>query len=291
METLGVKMLAQDLPKGHQLLSEITDRVKAVREHVAKIRAHALTGGHKPEAGISLLELKFQLLLSYLVNIVQVVMMKLNGQSINCTPPLHRIVEIRTVLEKIRPLDQKLKYQMEKLVRTATTGMASASDPLRFKPNPSNLVSKVDESESSDEERPTSNPKLYMPPKVVSTPYDENPGRREKKNRNQTALIEELKEEVLDMPSEVKTSMVVGGLQKRRELAREKDLERFEENNMMRLSRKRKSHDTGRSNRQELDDLAEFSELKSITQDFGEYPPKKKSKSKRTSKKKKRSFR
>ncbi len=36
---------------------------------------------------------------------------------------------------------------------------------------------------------------------------------------------------------------------------------------MMRLSRKRKSHDTGRSNRQELDDLAEFSELKSITQD------------------------
>ncbi len=58
-------MLAQDLPKGHQLLSEITDRVKPVREHVAKIRAHALTGGHKPEAGISLLELKFQLLLRY----------------------------------------------------------------------------------------------------------------------------------------------------------------------------------------------------------------------------------
>ncbi len=110
-------------------------------------------------------------------------------------------------------------------------------------------MSKVEESESSDEERPSSNPKLYMPPKVVSTPYDENPGKREKKNRKQTALIEELKEEILDMPSEVKvcglnhmpllrssgstryiqslqTSMVVGGLQKRRELAREKDLER-----------------------------------------------------------------
>ena len=81
---------------------------------------------------------------------------------------------------------------------------ASASDPLRFKPNPSNLVSKVEESESSDEERRSSNPKLYMPPKVVSTPYDENPGKREKKNRKQTALIEELKEEILDMPSEVK---------------------------------------------------------------------------------------
>ncbi len=34
---------------------------------------------------------------SYLVNVVQVVMIKLDGQSINGTPPLHRIVEIRTV--------------------------------------------------------------------------------------------------------------------------------------------------------------------------------------------------
>ncbi len=58
-------MLAHDRPKGHQLLSDITDRVKGVREHVAKIRAHALTGSHRPEAGISLLELKFQLLLRY----------------------------------------------------------------------------------------------------------------------------------------------------------------------------------------------------------------------------------
>ncbi len=68
-------------------------------------------------------------------------MMKLNGFSIKSTLPLHRIVEIRTVntiiirsaynvsfvtpqvLEKIRPLDQKLKYQIDKLVRTAATGM------------------------------------------------------------------------------------------------------------------------------------------------------------------------
>jgi len=42
---------------------------------------------------------------------------------------------------------------------------------------------------------------------------------------------------------------------------------RFEESNMMRLSRKRKSHDAGRSNRQEMDDITDFSEFKSITLD------------------------
>jgi U3 small nucleolar ribonucleoprotein protein LCP5 len=48
------------------------------------------------------------------------------------------------VLEKLRPLEQKLKYQIDKLVRLAASGDAGGSNnPLRFKPNPDNLVSKV----------------------------------------------------------------------------------------------------------------------------------------------------
>ena len=42
---------------------------------------------------------------------------------------------------------------------------------------------------------------------------------------------------------------------------------RFEENHMMRMMRKRKSQDTGRSNRQEIDDLTDFSEFRTITRD------------------------
>ena len=80
----------------------------------------------------------------------------------------HRVLALQ-VLEKVRPLDQKLRYQIDKLIRTATTGLAGTyhlciigmceglrhwsgvlcrciggvNDPLCFKPNPSNLVSKV----------------------------------------------------------------------------------------------------------------------------------------------------
>ena len=49
-----------------------------------------------------------------------------------------QLVEARTVLEKIRPIDQKLKYQVEKLVKTGMEGKVE-SDPLRFKANPDNL--------------------------------------------------------------------------------------------------------------------------------------------------------
>ncbi len=84
---------------------------------------------------------------------------------------------------------------------------ASSSDPLRFKPNPSNLVSKVEVDSSSDQdEKPSLDPKLYVPPRVVSAPYNENPGQKGRKRR-QSALIAELKEEVLDMPSEVKVNV------------------------------------------------------------------------------------
>lgn len=48
------------------------------------------------------------------------------------------------VLERIRPIDQKLRYQIDKLIKAANTGQAiGRNDPLQFKPNPDALVSKV----------------------------------------------------------------------------------------------------------------------------------------------------
>lgn len=54
-----------------------------------------------------------------------------------------RLVEIRTILERMRPVEHKLKYQIEKLLKLATTGKLADNDPLQFKANPDNLISKV----------------------------------------------------------------------------------------------------------------------------------------------------
>lgn len=55
------------------------------------------------------------------------------GQQIERDPSIDRLIEIRTVLEKIRPIDYKLRYQIDKLVKTAVTGQTNASDPINFK--------------------------------------------------------------------------------------------------------------------------------------------------------------
>ena len=43
----------------------------------------------------------------------------------------------------MRPVEHKLKYQIEKLLKFATTGKFAENDPLQFKANPTNLISKV----------------------------------------------------------------------------------------------------------------------------------------------------
>jgi U3 small nucleolar ribonucleoprotein protein LCP5 len=73
-------------------------------------------------SGISLLSLKNHLLLSYLHHLVALFAIKLNSKSISTSSGaevVQGLVKLRVVLEKIGPLEGKLKYQIEKLVRKA----------------------------------------------------------------------------------------------------------------------------------------------------------------------------
>lgn len=46
----------------------------------------------------------------------------ITGKSIAQSPSIRRLIEYRTVLERMRPIDQKLKYQLQKMQKIATTG-------------------------------------------------------------------------------------------------------------------------------------------------------------------------
>jgi len=73
-------------------------------------------------SGISLLSLKNHLLLSYLHHLVALFTLKLSSTSLTSTEGgqvVASLVKLRVVLEKVAPLEQKLKYQVEKLVRKA----------------------------------------------------------------------------------------------------------------------------------------------------------------------------
>lgn len=265
---------------------EAGDLVRGLREKVAA------SSDVSQERGLSLLELKHQLMLrsdptlqhplasdsccvnllhSYVINLVELMLIKVEGQSLVNHPVVGRLTEIRTVrschpsllnamhhnirradvlsfclrvyiqvMEKIRPIDHKLRYQVDKLIRMATNGVSGelcvqcmpmisvmftnisphppvpAGDPLYFRPRPSQLISKLKDNEgaaSSDsdvtdgeEEEGRGKGQLYVPPRVVAVPYDDHKeeGRRSKHKKSRGSVLQELKDELSDAPIELK---------------------------------------------------------------------------------------
>lgn len=166
-----------------------------------------------PENGISLLDTKTDLFLSYLQNLVFLILVKFQdyGSRQSITPSaeikeldkatVKRLAELRLYLEKgVRPLEGRLKYQIEKVIRAAETtsthnstknktqnsrkpqrssasdSSASSSDDdgeeeinnLAYRPNTSAFI--APQQRTSESAKPTQRKDgIYRPPKINPT--------------------------------------------------------------------------------------------------------------------------
>jgi U3 small nucleolar ribonucleoprotein protein LCP5 len=165
--------------------------------------------------GISLLSLKHHTMLSYLQSATLLILHRALGNSLGeRSPPkasfasaersargsgagdlVDHMVEGRLVLEKIKVLENRMKYQIEKLVRVATEPQSTknvidgksycehsqplpnrmCSDPLAFRPNPQNLLDQgLEGSDGGGTEDEQATGGIYRPPKVAPMPYTES---------------------------------------------------------------------------------------------------------------------
>ncbi|CAL8070281.1 unnamed protein product [Orchesella dallaii] len=230
-------------------LKNISDQASECTSLISALCHKIEDGDISTDKGLSFLEVKNHLLLQYLIGVCGVSLNKTFGESIQDLPYVDQLIELRTVLEKIRPIDNKLKYQIDKLIRSATSGTVEA-DPLRHRANPDNLAEADDDSSDEDDDVPKSDRPnksgVYVPPKVAPQHYDdeeEAPAQKMEKakkkfiNRN---LIREMQEEFLDTPVEIhnRGDSYSADLQRAA-----KDKQRFEENYMTRLpTTKREKH-------------------------------------------------
>lgn len=60
-------------------------------------------------------------------------------KSKNCFGISERLVHMRVILEKIKPLEEKLKYQIEKMVKTTVSGKSDVTDKNSYRANLSDL--------------------------------------------------------------------------------------------------------------------------------------------------------
>ncbi|EDW28280.1 GL19032 [Drosophila persimilis] len=246
-------------------VKQVTDLVEGMLQRVKR-------GELTTEYGLSFLEVKYHMLLDYLINLTYVVLRKCSGETIEGDPSIERLIEIRTVLEKIRPIDHKLRYQIDKLVKTATTGVSSSTDPILYKPNPDEMMSSAagadnddededddaqagsdsDEDEDEEDEAGAGAAKkprkaatagksgVYVPPRIKPVYYDgdEKDADKEKKALDRakkraitSSMLQDLKEEYLDAPTEISS-----GSRAQQILSNaQKEKQEYEETYLMRL--------------------------------------------------------
>merc|ERR1712226_1689047 len=96
--------------------------------------------------GISLIQLKNVALMAHNANLLQIVDLKLRGESIKESSTVDRLLETRVLMEQVKPLEVKLKYQMERLLKLTTTSNVDVNNESRsekalsYKPNLSKLM-------------------------------------------------------------------------------------------------------------------------------------------------------
>jgi U3 small nucleolar ribonucleoprotein protein LCP5 len=132
-----------------KILTEFIDIVRTLRALVIPNKLAPT------QDGVTLLEVKIHSILSYLTNLCFAMLLKVDGTPLSLHPVVEQLATLRIIIEKTRPLEIKLKYQIDKLVKAAAvdddrarvvvpgqTEEDDEEDELMHAPNPKALVNK-----------------------------------------------------------------------------------------------------------------------------------------------------
>lgn len=265
-----LELLQRDSPELLVLLDQFKEKVSEIKDKIQPL-IQQLKSKKVPKSsqGLSYLEVKYHLLLNYCINICFYLLLKTEGRSVKNHPVIEQLVRVRLLLEKMRPLDQRLKYQIDKLLKMATLGENSAElDPkLKHKPKLSAFVP-VGENESDEEDDVDASSGKYRAPKLAAAVFEDSTEKRDRRRQKaeekakKSAMAQFLVEEYDDQP--LSRPLTVGQDMNPELDEDEQDRIRYEEETFQRklLSKKDRKK---RKRTQLTDDLAELDDFSDLT--------------------------
>uniref|UniRef100_A0A0G4I608 Sas10 C-terminal domain-containing protein n=1 Tax=Chromera velia CCMP2878 TaxID=1169474 RepID=A0A0G4I608_9ALVE len=265
-------LLSKEAPDLQPLLKECSEKVKDLRERVAPLIKAVKRGDLPTSKGLSFLEVKVHVLLSYLLNLSYYLALKARGVDAQDHPVIDRLVFARTLMEKLRPIEERLKPQIDRLIERAAAAGTGASPSLSpsasggkgktSKPRVQELrlteegeggESEEDEEDgddgSEDEEEKAGG--VYKAPKMMAVEFTGDPMSglqraerdlaRQRERLKKTEMVRALREEFSEAPEEI------GGrrdapmdAEVERLLRREAERQDYEEENLTRLQRSKR---------------------------------------------------
>ncbi|XP_024532213.1 something about silencing protein 10 [Selaginella moellendorffii] len=115
-----------------ELVGLLTELKEALHELEHKLE----DGNFATREGKNYMEMKHMLLLSYCRTIVFYLLLRAEGRSVCDHPVIAKLVEIRTLLEKVRPIDKKLQQQIDKHMVLDTSKLPQQEDSAKDEVKP-----------------------------------------------------------------------------------------------------------------------------------------------------------
>lgn len=285
-----MELISKDSPELLLLLDSFNANMQEIRDRLAPLIERARAQHIPTSKGMSYLEIKYHLLLNYCTNICFYLLLKAEGQSVKNHPVIEHLARTRTVIDRLKPLDQKLKYQIDKLLKVAAQGEANIqSDPkLSHRANikgfmpvgkdedasdDGDSMDGIEDDEDVEDDEMGAGSSLgarldkYVAPKFAPTGDREEKRRlRAEKKAKSSAMAEYMIDEFGDRPRE--HSLSTGPREKSlREAASERA--RYEEDNFVRLGLTKKEKKAARAAAatqfvDEFADLADYGDLKAL---------------------------
>ncbi|KAJ2554926.1 hypothetical protein EV175_002425 [Coemansia sp. RSA 1933] len=130
-------------------LKTISTQANQIRDIVEKLRERVEDGELATGSGISFLEVKHHTMLSYITHLAYLTLLKLHGKQIEDHPVVMNLIEDRTVLERMRPLEQRLKYQIDKMLRNTIISADGGAQQKQRRPEGTEQLATTDDPEKA----------------------------------------------------------------------------------------------------------------------------------------------
>uniref|UniRef100_A0A914PH69 Neuroguidin n=1 Tax=Panagrolaimus davidi TaxID=227884 RepID=A0A914PH69_9BILA len=187
----------------------------------------------KAKDGISFFDVKNHEMLSYLTDLSYLMAKMSVGESIENDSSIDRLIKLRVILEKMKPIESKLRPQVDRLIgaKSAKTGeVLSRARPDQF------IVDDNEDGETEDDDEEEKKPKKYVPPKIHAVQYEGDEQEKEikrldraKKRAIQSSLVRDLHAQYSEAPEEIFDES------RAKESRTEKERRQYEEANFVRL--------------------------------------------------------
>lgn len=130
-----LKLLMSEAPELVGLLEDMTAKTKEMKEKIApaleEAKKRKVSSSKNKEAEgdsvLQYLQVRNQLLLTYVIDVTFVMLLKTEGKSIRDHPVIAQLVQIQTILEKMKNLDVKMQPHINRLLMAARSSQLSRS--------------------------------------------------------------------------------------------------------------------------------------------------------------------